>query len=213
MDDLVNILLRTILGYILLTLSMRLMGKREIGQLSLFDFLILLTIADIMIIGIENYKQSIWYSVVPLVAIVCIQKLVAYLDLKFPKIRNKIDGIETLIIYKGKILIEEMKKENYNMNDLYTQLRLKDIRKVDEVEYAVLENNGNLSIFTYEEDNKNTFPLPLIISGRIIEKNLKYANVTKKWIKEELKKQNIQKVKEVYGATLENNKLKIVKTK
>lgn len=211
MNDLINILLRTFLGYILLTLSMRIMGKREIGELSLFDFLILLSIADIMIIGIENYDQSIWYSILPLVVIVCLQRIVSFLVLKFPTLRNQIDGSESLIIYQGKILIEEMKKENYNMNDLYTQLRLKDIRSIEEVEYAVLENNGNLAVFTFDENSDNIFPLPLIVSGKIIEKNIKYANVNKKWILKELRKQNIKNIKEVYGATLVNNKLKIVK--
>lgn len=211
MLTILNILFRTFLGYILLTISMRIMGKREIGELSLFDFLILMSIADIMIIGIENFENSIWYSIIPLIVIVCLQKLVAYLSLKFPYIRSKIEGNETLIIYKGEILLEDMKKEKYNMNDLYTQLRSKDIRSIDEVEYGILESNGNLSVFTFEENKDETFPLPLIVSGKIIKQNLKYAKVSKKWINNELKKQNIKSVKEVYGATLSNQKLNIVK--
>lgn len=211
MDNIIIIFFRTILGYILLTVSMRIMGKREIGELSLFDFLILMSIADIMIIGIENYHDSIWYSIVPLVIIVCLQKLVAILVLKFPKLRDNIDGCETVIIYRGKILIDEMKKEKYNMNDLYTQLRAKDVRSIDEVEYGILETNGNLTVFTFEENKDKTFPLPLIVSGKIIETNLKYANVSKKWIKKELKRLNINDIKEVYGATISNNSLKVVK--
>lgn len=211
MEDLIIIFFRTIIGYILLTISMRIMGKREIGELSLFDFLILMSIADIMIIGIENYQQSFWYAIVPLLVIVCLQKLVAILVLKFPKLRNKIDGDEAIIIYKGKILLSEMKKEKYNMNDLYTQLRMKDIRSIDEVEYGILETNGKLTVFTFEENKDNSFPLPIIVSGKIMENNLKYANVSKKWVKAELKRQNIKSVKNVYGATIKNNSLKIVK--
>ena len=126
MHNLFIILFRTILGYVLLTISMKIMGKREIGQLSVFDFLIVLSIADIMIIGIENYDESIWYFIAPLITIVCLQKLVAFIDLRFPKIRDKIDGKEKMIIYKGVIQLKTMNEEKYNMNDLYTQLRSKD---------------------------------------------------------------------------------------
>lgn len=104
-------------------------------------------------------------------------------------------------------------EEKYNMNDLYTQLRSKDIRSIEEVEYAILETNGNLSVFTYEENQDNTFPLPLIVSGQIDAEALKLTGKNKKWLKNELKKQGIKSEKEVYGATLSNNSLKIVKFK
>ena len=103
--------------------------------------------------------------------------------------------------------------KKYNMNDLYTQLRSKDIRSIEEVEYAILETNGNLSVFTYEENQDNTFPLPLIISGQIDYEALKLTGKNKKWLKNELKKQGLESEKEVYGATLSNNSLKIVKFK
>ncbi len=211
MNELFIIIFRTILGYILLTISMKIMGKREIGQLSVFDFLIVLSIADIMIIGIENYDKSIWYFVVPLITIVCLQKIVSFIDLRFPQVRKQIDGKEKIIIYKGIIQLETMKSENYNMNDLYTQLRSKDIRSIDEVEYAILETNGNLSVFTYEENKNNTFPLPLIVSGKIDYELLKLLGKNKKWIKNEMQKQGIKSEKEIYGATLANNQLQIVK--
>ena len=164
-------------------------------------------------IGIENYDESIWYFIAPLITIVCLQKLVAFIDLRFPKIRDKIDGKEKMIIYKGVIQLKAMNEEKYNMNDLYTQLRSKDIRSIEEVEYAILETNGNLSVFTYEENQDNTFPLPLIVSGQIDAEALKLTGKNKKWLKNELKKQGIKSEKEVYGATLSNNSLKIVKFK
>lgn len=209
-NEIVTITLRTILCFVLLVTSMKIMGKREIGQLSLFDFLIILIIADIIIIGIECYKESLLLFVIPLVILVLFQKLIAIIDLKFPKIRSLIDGKEQVIINQGKINVNIMKKEKYNMNDLYTQLREKGIRSIDEVEYAILETNGNLSIFTYEENNK-TFPLPLIISGKIEKDNLKYINLSENWLMKELKKQGIEDIKDVYGASFVGNKIKIVK--
>ena len=86
------------------------------------------------------------------------------------------------------------------MSDLYTQLREKSIRSIDEVEYAILETNGNLSVFTFDE-NKNVFPLPIIVSGEIEKDNLKYIKKTQKWVIEELYKQGINNIKDVYGAS------------
>ena len=189
---------------------MKIMGKREIGQLSLFDFLIILIIADVIIIGIENYSKSVLIFLIPLFILVFSQKIIAIIDLKVPKIRKAFDGKEELIIIKGKLNIEAMKKEKYNMSDLYSQLREKSIRSLDEVEYAVLETNGNLSVFTYKE-NINVFPLPIIVSGEIEEENLKYINKSKKWVTEQLKKQGIKNIKDIYGASFIDNNLKFVK--
>ena len=111
MNDLLIIIFRTCFGFLLLVIAMKLMGKREIGQLSVFDFLIVLSIADIMIIGIENYDKNIWFFVLPMIIIVVLQKVIALIALKWPWFREKVDGKERIIISKGKILAREMKKE------------------------------------------------------------------------------------------------------
>ena len=210
MHNIFIILFRTFIGYILLVISMKVMGKREIGQLSIFDFLIVLSISDIMIIGVENFDQSIWYFIAPLVMIVLLQKIVSLIELKLPIIRDHLDGEEKVIINQGKIVLKSMIKEKYNMNDLYTQLRNLNVRSIEEVEYAILETNGKLSVFTYAENKEHIFPLPLIVSGKINYVNLKLAGKNKKWLKQELAKQGID-AKEVYGASLANNKLLVVK--
>lgn len=210
MKDLGIIIFRTVVGFILLTISMKIMGKREIGQLSVFDFLIVLSIADIMIIGIENFNDSIWNFIVPMALIVLFQKIIAITTLRFTKLRDKIDGKENIIIRKGKIQLDQMEKEKYNMNDLYTQLRAKNIRSIDEVEYAILETNGNLSVFTFEENKDRIFPLPLIISGEVQQENLAMIQKTEKWLQTELELQDIYSIKEVYGASYENGKVKVV---
>ena len=109
---------RTLLGFVIHVISMKIMGKREIGELSIFDFIIILSIADVMIIGIENYKDSVILFFVPLVILVILQKLISIIDLKFPSIRNLIDGKEQIIIYKGKLIVENMKKEKYTYDEI-----------------------------------------------------------------------------------------------
>lgn len=210
MNDIFIIIFRTFLGFLILMVSMKIMGKREIGQLSVFDFLIVLSIADIMIIGIENYKESMWHFIIPMIIIVFIQKIIALLALKWSWFREKVDGKERIIIKKGKILIDEMKKEKYNMNDLYTQLREKNIRNIEEVEYAILETNGNLSVFTIEENTDNSFPLPLLISGVIQKDNLILIGKSEEWLKTQLLNENISDYKDIYGVSYVNGKVKIV---
>ena len=150
-----QILLRTCVGYFILLLMLKIMGKREIGQLSLFDLIILLSIADIMIIGIENYELNYWYVILPIVLLSFLQKLIAFVILKSKKLRNVFDGNESVIIYKGKINIQEMKKLCYNFDDLLPQLRQKDIRSIEEVEYAILENNGQMSFLTSSNSSQD----------------------------------------------------------
>lgn len=210
MNDLLIIIFRTCFGFLLLVIAMKLMGKREIGQLSVFDFLIVLSIADIMIIGIENYDKNIWFFVLPMIIIVVLQKVIALIALKWPWFREKVDGKERIIISKGKILAREMKKEKYNMSDLYTQLREKNIRSIEEVEYAILETNGNLSVFTFEENKNKIFPLPLIISGIIQKDNLILIGKTEKWLLAELKLLGVEDYKKIYGISYVDGKIKIV---
>lgn len=204
---LIQVLLRTIIGYFILILMLKIMGKREIGQLSLFDLIILLSIADIMIIGIENYNINYWLVLLPILSLTLLQKIISFIILKSTKLRKLFDGQESVIIFRGKVNIQEMKKLCYNFDDLLSQLRQKDVRNIDEVEYAILENGGKLSVFKYAETDY--FPLPLIVSGKIEQRYLKLLDKDKEWLKKELKKNNV-KLKDIYCAFYTEDKLKIV---
>ena len=207
--EIFRILLRTFIGYFILVAMLKIMGKREIGQLSLFDLIIFLSIADIMVIGIENYELNYLYVVLPIILVTFLQKIIAFLILKFTKLRKIFDGKESIIIYKGNININEMKKLCYNFDDLVLQLRQKDIKSIMEVEYAILENNGKLSVFKY--DDNNVFPIPIVIAGKVEKEYLKLLGIDMKWIKNEVKKQNY-KLEEINCAYYQDKKLIIVKT-
>lgn len=127
------------------------MGKREIGQLSIFDFAILLVIADLLVVGMEDDKFPFYYYIFPIAALAIIQKLIAFLTLKIPALRVAFEGKESLIIDNGKLNLKIMKQQNYNVDDLLTQLRLKNIRSISEVKYAILETNGEISIFKHSD--------------------------------------------------------------
>lgn len=185
------------------------MGKREIGQLSIIDLIVSLLIAELTIISIEGYDKSMLYSLVPIVILVILQCLLAYLSLKKPKFRIFLDGNPSVIIKGGKINYNEMIKQRYNLDDLLVQLRDKGYRSIEEVEYAILESNGNLSVFPYQ-DNKSPFPLPLILDGDIQGDTLKYLKKDKKWVYSILEKKDIA-LDDVFFAFYKDKNIFIIK--
>lgn len=183
------------------------MGKREIGELSVIDFIVSLFIAELVAISIENYKDSIWNSLLPILILVSLQLLTAKLSLMSKKIRDVLDGKPSMIIKKGKINRKEMKRLRYNLDDLLSQLREAAISSIEEVEYAVLETNGKLSIF--EKKDTPPYPMALILDGKVEEDVLKEIQKSKEWLKKELRKKNI-KQKEIFYAFFQDNELFII---
>lgn len=177
MDYLV-ISIRTIISYAILIIALRIMGKREIGQLNLFDLIILLSIADVMVISIEEYELNYLYILLPVVLLTMLQKLAALILLKSSKLRTMIDGKPSIIILNGVIQIEEMKKQSYNMDDLLLQLRSQNIFDVSLVHLAVLENNGMLSIVEKSEVEME-FSMPIIVSGVLEEELIQIYGIDK----------------------------------
>lgn len=186
-----TIIFRTVLFYFLVVIAYKIMGKREVGELGVFDFIISMLISQLIAICIENYKDPIWFVIVPTLILVLFQILFSFLSLKSNKFRDILDGKESVIISDGKLNFSEMKKQKYNLNDLLLQLRDKGIRTIEEVDYAILETNGKLSVFQKQDDNNNVFPLPLVLDGVIEENNLKFINKTRKWLNNELSKKKI----------------------
>lgn len=186
-----TIIFRTVLFYFLVVIAYKIMGKREVGELGVFDFIISMLISQLIAICIENYKDSIWFVIVPTLILVLFQIVFSFLSLKSNKFRDILDGKESVIISNGKLNFSEMKKQKYNLNDLLLQLRDKGIRTIEEVDYAILETNGKLSVFQKQDDNNNVFPLPLVLDGVIEENNLKFINKTRKWLNNELSKKKI----------------------
>lgn len=200
-----SVIYKCLIVYFILFISLRFMGKREIGQVSLFDFAIILVIADILVIGIEEDNEHFLYYLVVTIVLAIVQRLIALILLKFKGFRKFLDGKESIIIYDGKLNIREMRKQRYNMDDLITQLRLNSVASIKEIKYLILENNGKVSIFKYQDNPKN--PFPLIVSGKIEEENMKLLGINIYWIK---KKLNGLKIKDVYYASLENDDLYVV---
>ena len=205
------IIFRTIFFYFIVLVLYRIMGKREVGKLGIIDLIVSILIAELVAISIENYDKSLLYSLLPIVILCILQIALAYLSLNVPKARDFLDGKPAVIIKNGKINFKEMSIQKYNLNDLLMQLRINGVRNLEEVEYAILENSGQLSIFKKNIFNIPTsYPFAVIIDGKIQEDVLKSLNKSRIWILGILKKQNI-KLDDVFYAFYKGYKTFIIK--
>ena len=202
-----SIIFKTLFMYFFIILVYRMMGKKELGQLSIVDLIVSILIAELIAVGIES-KNSIFISIIPIIVLMIVQISVSYLTIKSDKIRNIIEGKPIVIIKNGKINFSSMKKLRYSLDDLLTQLRLQGVKSIDKVNYAVLENNGNLSIFSDNSD----YPLPLILDGILDYDVLEEISKDKDWILNVLKRKNIE-LFDVFYAFYTNNKLFIIEKK
>jgi len=200
-----TLIFKTIFMYFFIIFVYRLMGKKEVGQLSIVDLIVSILIAELIALSIQEDQKSLLISVIPILVLVGVQIFISYITLKNDKLRNIIDGKPTIIIKNGKLNFTEMSKLRYSLDDLLTQLRLQGVKSIDKVKYAVLENNGNLSVFNDDSD----YPLPLILDGVIDYTTLKEIKRDYDWLINLLKKKNVQ-LDEVFYAFYTNNKTFII---
>ena len=170
------LILRVLAVFLLTMIIIRILGKREIGELSIFDLVVLLMIADLGSIGIDESKKFL-LSILCLLILLVLQKIFSYLTIRFSKLRNVLEGNPRIIIYNGLIDLTAMRKEKYTIDDLLTQIRDKKIMDISEVRLAILETNGTLSVFRKEKYSKSR--LPIILSGDFCEENLRYLDLNK----------------------------------
>lgn len=212
-DEIINISIKTLIFYFFLLLILRIMGKREIGKVSTFDIVVFFVISELFSLSLNEPKASILHSLIPIIIIVILQLLSAVLSLKFPKIRKIFEGELTFIIYKGEINIKEMKKQRYNIDDLLSQLRIRNIEYPSEVEFAILEDNGVLNVIRKDQCTLKD-PSPLISDGVINDKILKRLNMSKGILLEMLNEEGYYNVKNIFLCLLRNdNSLYIVPKK
>jgi len=182
-----KIISKTLFLYFFIILVYRIMGKKEVGKLGIVDLIVSILIAELAALSIEEYDGSILVSVIPILCLVVVQIIFGYFGLKSSKLRNMLDGKPAVIIKNGKLNFKEMVKLRYSLDDLVSQLREQGIMNIEDVNYAVLENNGKLSVFKEEKN----YPLPLILDGQIDYSVLKEINKNEKWLNLILEKNKI----------------------
>ncbi|HIS38610.1 MAG TPA: DUF421 domain-containing protein [Candidatus Onthousia faecavium] len=186
------------------------MGKREVGELGIIDLIVSVLIAELAAISIENYKENVFLTLLPLLLLVVLQILLAKVSLKSPKLRTILDGNPSVIIDNGKVNFKEMIKQRYNLEDLLTQLRAREVKSIEEVEYAILETSGKLSVFKKNASTKGPYPLPVILDGKIQKDTLKDLNKDEAWLYSLLKVKKV-KLDDIFYAFYKDKQLFIIK--
>lgn len=185
--EIFQIIYKTILCYFFILFCLKIMGKREIGEISAFDIVVFFIISELFSLSLNEPEHSILRSIIPVSIIVLLQLVTALISLYVPKFRSLMEGKKSYLIYKGVIQQNEMKRQRYTIEDMMAQLRMKEIQTPQNVEYAILENNGELTII--KKDNCIMLsPDPLIMDGKINKTALARITKDEVWLVEELKK-------------------------
>ncbi|KLU64295.1 hypothetical protein DEAC_c37250 [Desulfosporosinus acididurans] len=219
------VVLRTLILYGLVIIALRLMGKREIGQLQPFELVVIIMISELAAIPSENIGVPLLSGIIPILVLLLTGITLAWISLKSERARAIICGTPSVLIERGKILEDELKKNRYSLTDLLEELRIKNVPNISEVEFAVLETNGQLSVFP-KSQNRPTIPkdfmlktqyeglpLTLIMDGVLNQKNLRQSNKDLNWLMNELKKQKIDRLEGVLLASLDSSDTLFVQTK
>lgn len=195
---------RTIIIYILVLFVMRFMGKREIGQMQPFEFVIAIMIADLAATPMGEIGIPILYGIIPILSLLMMHVIISVINLKSIKLRGILCGKPTILIYRGKIDEMAMVKENFTINELQERLRVNNVTNLGDVEFAILETSGQISVVLKpekralkpEDFNINAkyegISYDLVIDGKIMSDNLNKINKTKKWLENEVGKFNIK---------------------
>lgn len=194
---------RSIILYIIVLVVMRLMGKREIGQLQPFELAIAIMIADLASVPMSEVGIPIINGIIPIFGLLLMHLIISYMNLKSMKMRGLICGKPSILIYRGKINENVMRKERFTINELQERLRANNINDIGDVEYAILETSGQVSII--EKPNKRTtipedfnimpdyegMSYDLVVDGKVMNENLKKLGKDYKWLKNQVKKFNM----------------------
>lgn len=202
----ITLIVKTLVLYIFIVFVYRIMGKKEVGELSIIDLIVTILIAELAAICIEEVDKSIFVSIVPILVLVILEVVLSYFSLKSESIRNFIDGKPSVIIKNGIVNFSVMTKLRYSLDDLLSQLREKGVKNIEEVDYAILENSGNLSIFKNTKD----YPMPIILDGKIDYEVLNEIGKDRKWINNLIKQNNID-LENIFYAFYTKNKTYIIK--
>lgn len=207
--NLMIVIFKTLFIYVLVAIIFRIMGKREVGQLGTFDLVVFILIAELVALALEH-KDGFLINLVPVIILVLLQIVIAKMSLKSVKFRNFVDGKPIIIIKNGIVNFKNMVEQRYTLDDLLLQLREKDVRSLDEVDYAILETNGKLSVFKKDDKDKKTYPLPIILDGKVEFDNLYAIGKTKTWLLNTLIGKNIS-ANDVFYAFTKNGELYIIR--
>ncbi|MCC8169823.1 MAG: DUF421 domain-containing protein [Oscillospiraceae bacterium] len=210
------LVIRTLILYGTVIISMRIMGKRQLGELQPSELVVAIMISDLASVPMQAIDIPILSGIIPVLTLIVAEVFMSYLSLKSKRIRRILSGEPSIVIYNGRINERELAKLRFNINDLLEELRLNNCHDISDVAVAVIETSGKLSVIpkdkargvTVEDlEIKNPrhegLPCTLISDGTVNKEEIQRSGKTIEWLKDELKKQGIQKIRQVFIASLD----------
>jgi len=205
------VFIRTAILYSLVVIVMRLMGKRQIGELQPYEFVITIMISDLAALPMQDTRFPLLLGIVPIITLLLLKNILSLLQLKSQYLRKIIDGEPTILVYKGKLNYLALKKQQINIDELMEEFRLSGFFDLEDIQYAILENNGQLSILPSNlkadkdsntprnspESNGPLLPKILVSDGKINKNSLTTISKDKAYIESILKTNNIDSIKKV----------------
>ena len=198
------IILRSVILYMVVAISLRMMGKRQIGELQPSELVITLLFSELASMPMQDVDQPILTGILPILALAAIEIAVSTITLKSVKLRHLLYGKPIVLVYNGKIDQKAMEKARVSIDDLIEAMRTSGVIKVADIDFAVLETNGNMSIIQKENaSTKSGMPEVMVVDGKIMKDNLKKYGLSTDWIKDIMEVQGIKNRKDIFFLTRE----------
>ena len=207
--------LRTIILYLLIIAGIRLMGKRQVGELEPSELVLALIIADLAAVPMQDFGIPLLSGIIPILTLLCITMILSVLTMKSVKFRAVICGRPSIIVENGRLHQREMKKNRFTVDELMEELRMKGVSDISTVKYAILETNGQISVLPYANqlpvtaEQMNVAPddvgLPIVIinDGRVLDHNLKTRGLNQEWLDKRLAEHKVKSSKDMFLLTVD----------
>ena len=188
-----SIFIRTIIIYILLSFSMKIMGKRQIGELDVSDLISTLLISELAAIPIDDPDIPLFNAIIPILFIVSLEIIISSLKNKSNRIKKYVEGQPAFIIFKGRLLQETLRENRISVNELLCEMRIQGIGDINDIDYCTLEANGKLSILKKQNASGSTAH-PLIIDGEVNGNEVRLMKMSENKLSELIGERDTEKI-------------------
>lgn len=202
------VFIRAIILYLVVLISMRIMGKGELGELQPFDMVVTLMVAELAVLPMEDLDAPLIHGTIAIITLMTLQIIISSITQKSNKLRGVICGKPIILIDHGKFNVKEMKKLRVNINDILEQLRIKGYENINDVDYVIIETNGQMSVIGPQKipaQTCNRIPISVILDGKILDENIRKYKISKNLIHSELMKKKLNVKDIIYGFIDEKN--------
>ena len=207
--------IRTVILYLIIVIGIRLMGKRQIGQLEPSEFVLSLLIADLAAVPMQDFGIPLIMGVIPIVTLLCLSTILSVLTVRSIRLRALLCSRPSIVVQDGKILAREMVKNRFTVDELMEELRGAGVTDLNSVKYAVLETTGRISVIPKKEEQPPTaaelgipvvdtgLPVIVVSDGRILSENMKVRNLSEVWLQKQLAVRGVERIEDVFLMTVD----------